>query len=444
LVEEEASCSLTAERAGYPDAAALIGPPDDIVDHYFFPPDELRMVRGEGIYLYDDDGRRYVDCVSGTFNLSLGYSHPEIVETIREQAGSLIHVTSKFQARPLNELVRRLVDVSPANLQRVHLKSASGSDANEGAIKIAQHVTGNSDVISTFRGHLGQTLAMISASGAAFRRAPFPAQMAGMIHVPDAYCMRCFYHQQPESCGMLCAQRVHDFIDFASSGRVACMILEPISGNGGNIVPPPGYFQVLKEVCEERRILLIFDEIQTGFGRTGEMFAADLFGVSPHMLTFGKGLGGSGMPIAGILAEEQLTGLEGHHINSTFGGNVLSAAVAAKTLDIISRPGFLENVRTVGEHIKGRLRDVAERVRFIGDVRGPGLMLGVEIVDPRGQPDSQLTNRIASLGMDFGLLLRTSLYGFGNVVKVRPPLVLTVEEADGMCDLLEQLFLSVA
>ncbi|HEV7806423.1 MAG TPA: aspartate aminotransferase family protein [Solirubrobacteraceae bacterium] len=418
--------------------------PDGVVGNYYFPPDELCMVRGEGIYLYAEDGTRYLDCVSGTFNLLLGYSHPEVVETIREQAGSLIHVTSRFQSEPLNHLVSRLVDISPENLTRVHLKSASGSDANEGAIKIAQHFTGATDVISLFRSHLGQTLAMIAASGAAFRRAPFPSHMPGMLHVPDPYCLRCFYREQPETCGMLCAERVHDFIDFASSGSVACMILEPISGNGGNVVPPPGYFAALKKVCDERGILLIYDEIQTGFGRTGEMFAADYFGVAPHMMTFGKGLGGSGMPIAGILTEERFAGLEGHHINSTFGGNVLSSAVAAKTLEIIGRPGFLENVRAVGAYISDRLRDIATQVGYIADVRGPGLMIGVEIVDRDGKPDPALTNHIAATGMEHHLLLRTSLYGFGNVVKVRPPLILTPAEAEHMCDRLEQLFLAVA
>jgi 4-aminobutyrate aminotransferase-like enzyme len=415
-----------------------------ILGHYYYPPDRRCMVRGEGIYLYDEDGRRYIDCVSGTFNLSLGYSHPEIIQAVREQAGSLIHVTSKFQTRPLNELVRRLAEVSPPNLTRVHLKSASGSDANEGAVKIAQHYTGKPDIVSLFRSHLGQTMAMIGASGNAFRRAPFPFQIPGTVHVPDPYCLRCFYNQKVETCGLLCVERINDFIDYASSGRVACLVIEPIAGNGGNIVPPDGYFPALKALCEERGIVLVFDEIQTGFGRTGHMFAADYFGVAPNMITFGKGLGGSGMPVAGILAEERFIGVEHYHINSTFGGNVLAAAAAAKTIEIISRPGFLENVRTVGAHIMDRLRDLATKVRFIGDVRGAGLMIGVEVVDEQGGPDSALTHHLAETAMDYGLLLRTSLYGFGNVVKVRPSLILTLEQADEICDLLERLFLSVA
>ncbi|NYI07592.1 aspartate aminotransferase family protein [Allostreptomyces psammosilenae] len=416
----------------------------DVLNHYYYPPDRLRVVRGEGIYLYDADGRRYLDCASGTFNLTLGYSHPEIVETIRAQASDLIHVTSKFQSGPVNALVSRLAEIAPAGLTRVHLKSASGSDANESAIKIAQHHTGNPDVITLFRGHLGQTMGMINASGAAFRRAPFPVQLPGVVHVPDPYCLRCFYKQERATCGLLCVERIHDFIDYASSGRVAAVVLEPISGNGGNILPPEGYLQALRELCDERGILLVFDEIQTGFGRTGHMFASDTFGVSPHMLTFGKGLGGSGMPIAGILTEERLTGLAGHHINATFGGNVLAASAAVKTIEIISRPGFLENVRTVGAHVMARLREMAAKVPFLGDVRGAGLMIGVEIVDAEGRPDPRLTNHLAELGVEHGLLLRTSLYGFGNVLKVRPALIMTLAEADEMCDLLERLFWAAA
>ena len=324
------------------------------------------------------------------------------------------------------------------------MKSASGSDANEGAIKIAQHITGKTDVISLFRSHLGQTIGMIQASGAAFRRKPFTFQLPGMLHVPDPDCRHCFYKQKRETCDLLCVERINDFIDYASSGRVACMILEPVSGNGGNLVVPDGYLQAVRKLCDERDIILIFDEIQTGFGRTGQMFAADHFGVSPHMLTFGKGLGGSGMPIAGILVEERLTGVAGHHINSTFGGNILAATAAAKTLEIIRRPGFLENVRSVGAHIMARLNALALKVPFISDIRGLGLMIGIEIVNAEGKPDAKLTNHLANVAQERGLLMRTSLYGYGNVLKIRPALVMTQSEADEMMDILEPLMLDVA
>jgi 4-aminobutyrate aminotransferase-like enzyme len=423
----------------------MLAPPvtDDVTEHYYYPPDDLKAARGEGIHLYDEDGRRYIDCSAGTFNLSLGYSHPEIVATIRERAGELVHVTSKFQTAPGNDLVRALVGIAPDGLRRVHLKSSSGSDANEAAIKMAQHHTGRTDVVSLFRGHLGQTISMIGASGAAFRRAPFSFASSGVLHVPDPYCGRCFYRQNRDTCGLLCVERINDFIDFASSGKVAAVIVEPISGNGGNIVAPDGYLARLRQLCDERGIVLIFDEIQTGFGRTGRMFAAEHFGVTPDVLTFGKGLGGSGMPIAGLLTRETMVGLAGHHINSTFGGNVLASAVAAKTIEIISRPGFLENVRSTGAYIMDRLRDLAGRVRCITDVRGVGLMIGIEIVDRDGRPSAGLTRHLAEVAQARGLLMRTSLYGFGNVLKVRPALVLQRHEAEEMCDRIEELFVTV-
>jgi 4-aminobutyrate aminotransferase-like enzyme len=238
--------------------------PDDALSHYYYPPDDLKVASAQGVWVVSEDGRRFLDCSAGTFNLSLGYEHPEIVAAVREQAGELIHVTSKFQTDPLNRLVSGLAAVAPDGLTRVHLKSASGSDANEAAIKIAQNITGNRDVISLFRGHLGQTISMIAASGAAFRRAPFSFQLPGMVHVPDPYCKRCFYQQERATCGLLCVKRVHDFIDYASSGSVACIIVEPISGNGGNIVVPDGYLQALRELCDERGIILICDWIGLG------------------------------------------------------------------------------------------------------------------------------------------------------------------------------------
>jgi 4-aminobutyrate aminotransferase-like enzyme len=415
----------------------------DIRDLSYYETLDSTLVHGEGIYVYDAEGKRYIDCGSGTFNLSLGYGHPEIVATIREQAGKLIHSTTPFQNEPVNRLTRRLAELSPKRLTKVHLKVASGSSANEGAVKIAQHMTGKRDIITMFRGHLGQTLAMIALAGNSFRRQPFPYTFPGAVHVPDPYCYRCFYRERPETCGMLCVERIHDFIEHASSGSVAAVLIEPISGSGGNIVPPRGYLPALRQFCDAHGILLIFDELQTGIGRTGHMFAADHFGVEPDILTIGKGLGGSGAQVAGILTSQELAGLPSYHHSFTFGGNALAAAAADKTLEVISRPGFLENVREVGGYLRERLRDLQRRHRGIGDVRGVGLMIGLEIVTGDGGRDVARTNAIAERAREAGLLLRTSEYGRGNVVKIRPPLILTRQEADLICDRLEQVLIAV-
>jgi 4-aminobutyrate aminotransferase len=217
------------------------------------------------------------------------------------------------------------------------------------------------------------------------------------------------------------------------------MIIEPISGNGGNIIPPHAYFTALRKLCDEYGIVLIFDEIQTGIGRTGKMFAYEHFGVNPNIITTAKGLGGIGFPVAAILAEERFAGLQTFHHSFTYGANSLAAAAACKTLDIISDPKFLENIRTNGAYILSRLQKMREKFRFIGDVRGLGLMIGVEIVDTEGNPDVELTNRFIHLAQRKHVLIRSSRYGFGNVFKIRPALTITAAECEMLCDKIEVL-----
>lgn len=413
-----------------------------VTDHLYYPVSAQKMERGEGVYLYDADGNRYLDCASATFNLSLGYSHPAVIAAMKDQLDKVVHLTSSYQSDPINGLVQRLVETSPANLTRVHPKVSGGSSANEGAIKMAQHATGKSEVITLFRSHVGQTMMMASMSGNAFRREPFPLLYPGSLQVPDPYCFRCFYGQNKETCGLMCVDRIDDFIEYASSGRVAAVLIEPISGNGGNIMPPDGYMQKLRAFCDEHDIALIFDEIQTGIGRTGHMFAAQHFGVEPDAITTAKGLGGSGAQVAAILTNDRLSGLPAHHHSFTYGSNLLAAAAANVTLDIVRQPEFLANVRSTGDYILERLRDMQLRYPAIGDVRGVGLMIGFEMCEPDGKPAVKLTNHLASAAMDHGLILRTSRYGYGNVLKIRPPLILTMAQAEEICDKLENLFMS--
>lgn len=416
---------------------------NSVIDNIYYHVEDVRMEKGEGIYIYDSEGNKYIDCASATFNLVLGYSNKEVLDAVKEQMDKLVHATSSFQTAAINNMVERLVSIAPKNLTKVHPKVCGGSVANEGAIKMAQYATGKRDVISLFRSHLGQTYMMMNLSGNAFRREPFPSACSMGLQVPDPYCYRCFYKQKPETCNMLCVERINDFIEYGSSGQMACMMVEPISGNGGNIVPPMGYLRALKKLCEEHGMALILDEIQTGFGRTGKMFAAEYYEVEPNIMTVAKGLGGTGFQVAAILAEEKYAGMEGHHHSFTYGSNVLAAAAASKTLEIITRPGFLENVQAVSQYIMERLYKMQERFKFIGDVRGVGLMIGIEIVDSEGNPEVALTNKIAKNAMDYGLILRTSRYGFGNVFKIRPPLIITMEEAEELCDRLERTLADV-
>ena len=412
----------------------------DLNGLFFSPTEDIVMSHGEGIFLFDTNGNRYIDCASATFNLNLGYTNRNVIDAAFEQSKKLIHVTSSFMTKPVADLVKKLAYVTPDGLTKVHLKVSGGSVANEGAIKMAQYHTGKIDVIAPFRSHLGQTIFTMNASGNAFRREPFWLGVPGIVHVPAPYCHRCFYNQTPDRCGLLCVERINDFIEFASSGQVAALIIEPIFGNGDNIVPPPGYLQALRRLCDERGITLIFDEIQTGIGRTGSMFAAQHFGVTPDIMTIAKGLGGTGFQVAAIVSRPEYAEMDGMHHSFTYGSNVLAAAAAVKTLEIVERPEFLENVRIVGGYIMERLHSLQERYPVISDVRGVGLMIGFELSGEDGAPDVALTNALKKAAFKRGLIMRTSRYGRGNVLKIRPPLIITPAEAEELCDRLAATF----
>lgn len=409
----------------------------DVSHLYAYPREPIRITNGEGIYAFDADGKKYIDCASGTFNLSLGYRHPEVVRAVIEAADGLIHVPTWFEVEAIDRLVEKIAAAAPPSLRRVHLKVTGGSTANEGALKLAMRRTGGQDIISTFRSHHGQTLALGAISGNAFRREPYPNIPLSKVTVPDAYCHRCFYREHPDSCGFLCVERIDDFLEFASSGSIAAFIIEPILGSGGNIVPPDGYLQRVREFCSQRNIPLIFDEVQTGVGRTGSMFAAQHFGVEPDILTTAKGLGG-GSAAAAILMKSEYVCEDASDLAFTYGANLIAATVAYATLSVIHNSDFLENVKTTGAHILERLNSAKATMPCIDDVRGVGLMIGAEIVDSRHRPSPNLANHIAVTGRAFGLMLRTSRFGRGNVIKIRPPLILTLEEADLLCDRLEQ------
>lgn len=388
-----------------------------------------RLVGGSGLRVWDADGREYLDCAAGTFNLSLGHNHPDVVAAIKQQSDELLFASSMFQTDVSNRVMELLVELSPANLTRVNLRSSGGSTATEGAVKIAQLHTGRRDVIVPFRGHVGQTIAASALNGMSRLRAPFPAIYPAAVNVPDPYCLRCFYRQESSSCGFLCIDRIDDFIRYASSGSVAAIMIEPISGAGGNIVPPPGYLKRLREFCDERDIVLVFDETQTSFGRTGFLTAAEAFGVEPHMMTVSKGLSGSGLPLAAIITEERLVGMDRSLHGFTSGGHPVAAAAAIATLTAVSRPEFLENVRTVGSALMAALRDLAGTYPEIGDVRGLGLMLGVELSEPDGSRSPRLARALHAALMDRGVITRVSEHGEGNTIELRPPLILTHEDA---------------
>ncbi|MFL6199466.1 MAG: aspartate aminotransferase family protein [Thermoanaerobaculia bacterium] len=404
-----------------------------------------RFRNGRGLRLITEDGEEYVDAVSGTFNLPLGYDHPEVVDAVVEQVKRCAHMSSSYAAPYAQEVLRALTELAPDGIDSGWMRDLTGSTANECAVKIAQKYTGNSDVISFFLSHHGQTAFTTSISGNAFRREGFPDTCnPHSMKVPAPYCYRCHYKASYPSCGFHCVEAIEDYIRYGSNGSVACLIVEPVFGNGGNIVPPPGYFKALAELCRSAGILLIADEVQTGMGRTGHVFACEALAVEANIITLAKGLGGIGIPVAAVLMESRLDVLRSFDHSFTSGANMLALAAAAATVSVIQREDFLPEVRRKGVVLGELLQGLQEKHPCIGDVRGIGMMWGLEMVGPGGEPDVETTTRVIRAAEErHHLLLRGSRYGFGNVIKVRPALVAADDELHDIVSRLSQAIADV-
>ncbi|MFF4657766.1 aspartate aminotransferase family protein [Streptomyces sp. NPDC001381] len=378
---------------------------------------------GRGVHLYVD-GRRYIDCASGTFNLSLGYALPEVTDALHAQLDRCAHLSSELTRPKSQEIFGLLRPFLPDHIESHWFRDLTGSTANECAVRIAQKATGRTDVVSLFLSHHGQSITATGMSGNAFRQRSFTLPFAGSLKIPAPDCANCFYRQTPHSCGMLCARRLEDFVEFASSGRVAALIVEPVLGNGGNITPPAGYFSVLREICDRHGILVIADEVQTGFGRTGTFFASTGFAkdLKPDIITFAKGAGGVGIPVAGVLMRKELDVLEPWEHSTTSGANPLALVALEATVKYIRDHDVLDNVALASKLLKDGLTELAADFGSVGAVKGVGLMLGFDL------PSAAAVARFIAIARENGLIVRGSRYGFGNTVKVRPALTVSEDE----------------
>ncbi len=357
-------------------------------------------------------GEKFIDCASGTFNLSLGYSNRDVIDALHAQLDRTAYLSSEFTRSKSREIFELMRDFLPAHIDSYWFRDIIGSTANECAIRIAQKATGKTDIVSLFLSHHGQSVGATGVSGNAFRQQGFSLPFAGSVKIPAPDCANCFYDQTIDRCGMLCARRLEDFIEFSSSGQVAALIIEPILGNGGGIVPDPRYFPVVRDICDRRGILIIADEVQTGFGRTGAFFASTGFAreLRPDIITFAKGAGGIGIPVAGVLMRHELDVLEPWEHSTTSGANPLALVALEETIRYIRDQGVLGNVTAMSRMLKAGLHELSADFGCVTNVRGEGLMLFIGIA------------------RDHGLILRGSRYGFGNTVKIRPALIVSEPE----------------
>lgn len=392
----------------------------------------LKRYVGKGVYLYIDK-KEYIDCASGTFNLALGYSAREITQALHRQLDLCCHLSSDYTKEKSRVIFESLKEYLPEHIEAFWFRDIIGSTANECAIRIAQKATGKREIISVFWSHHGQSITGTAISGNAFRQSNFNAPFSGALKIPASNCENCFYGQNKDNCNMLCARRLEEFIEFASGGQVAAFIIEPIIGNGGNIVPHPEYYRLIRKICDRHNILIIADEVQTGFGRTGTFFASTGIAkaLKPDIITFAKGAGGIGIPVAGVLMRKELDVLNSWEHSTTSGANPLALVALEETIKYIKKHKVLQNVKKQSVTIKNSLIQMEKEFSFMRNVKGEGLMLAFDM------PDSTAATDFIKVAKENGLIMRGSRYGFGNTVKVRPPLIISGEEVQKLLERLK-------
>ena len=399
--------------------------------HFYQEP--MQLVRGDMQYLYDSTGKEYLDCFAGVSVINCGHCNPAITDRICEQVKTLQHVCNIYLTDPFVRLAERLAEVTPGDLKKTFFCS-TGTEANEGAALLATVATNNSEFISLRNGLHGRTKLTMSMTGISMWRTD-PNPVGGINFAPNAYCYRCPLGKRFPECDYACANAIEDIIKTNTSGRVAAMIAEPIQGNAGIVTPPPGYFKRVKEILDRYGILLIIDEVQTGFCRTGKMFAIENYGISPDIMTMAKALG-NGTPISAFIATEKVANTYTKPGASTLGGNPVSSTAALATLDYLIDNKLADNALTRGAQLKAGLAELQKKYPIIGDIRGMGLMVGAELVHADNSPASTETDIILEEMKNRGFIVGKNGVA-RNVLAFQPPLVITEQNINDLLDALD-------
>ena len=394
--------------------------------------------RGFGAVVEDVDGNTFLDFTAGIAVVATGHCHPEVVAAIQRQAGQLIHMScTDFYYEGMVELAEMLESISPGSEPKRVYFGNSGTEAIEAAIKLARYHTGREKIIAFYGAFHGRTMGSLSLSASkAVQRTGFGTLLSGVFHAPYANPYRCPYGHAPRECCSDCAK----FIERELFGRivdpqeVAAIVVEPIQGESGYLPGPPEFLRDLQRICRENGILLITDEVQSGMGRTGKWWAGDHAGIEPDILCVAKGIA-SGLPLSATIARSSVMNWRPGAHASTFGANPVAVAAALVTIRLL-RDQYLENARRIGEYIFARLSKWRERFRIVGDVRGKGLMIGIEIVanQKTKEPAPKLRDAIENLAFSKWLLI---LGAGANTIRLAPPLVIDEEQADFAIGVLE-------
>lgn len=396
------------------------------------------LERAEGAIVEDVDGNRFIDFTSGVLVMNVGHCHPEHVSAIREQAGKLLNCYD-FANVPRIMLSKKLVEITPPNLDRVFILT-TGSEAVEAAIKVARRYTGRHEIISFHGAFHGRTYGSMSVGGKMGVKRGFGPMLPGVHFAPFCYCYRCVFDKVYPQCDCYCLHYLDWLVETQTTGDIAAVIVETYQGAAGSIVPPIEWLQRLERWCREKDVLLIVDEVQASFGRTGKMFCFEHYGITPNLLCLGKGIS-CGVPCSALIGEARIMDvLEPGSMSSTNAGNPLSCAAALASIEIIEREELCERAASIGGKMLERLKEMERKHDIVGEARGLGLALALEIVADKEskKPAPELTKLIIRKAFEKGLLLIAPIGLFGNVIRIAPPLIITWELAEKGLQILDE------
>lgn len=404
------------------------------VANYYKEP--IALVKGDGEKVWDDQGREYLDCFGGVLTVSIGHANPRVNQAWKDQVDKIAHTSTLYANGPQGDLAEKLAEITPGRLKKSFFTN-SGTEADDTAILAAKLATGNNEVIALRHSYAGRSATALSTIGHSTWK-PIASQVAGVVHAVAPYCYRCPFKLEYPSCGVACADDVEELIKTTTTGKVAGMIAETILGVGGFIIPPKEYFPRVAEIVRRHGGLFISDEVQAAWGRTGDKwFGIEHWGVEPDIITSAKGMG-NGVPIGWTIATPEVADAFPGLTFSTFGGNPVSSAVGLAVIKVIEEDDLRTNARVVGDYFKQRLLELQEKHAVIGDVRGMGLMLGIELVKDRKtkEPNPEAVLKVFEETKRRGVLIgKGGLYG--NVIRTGLMLNTTTESVDRLVEALD-------
>lgn len=413
-------------------------------NHLLYYTDPMPLDHGEGLYVWDVEGNKYLDFFAGILTTSVGHNNPKVTERTREQVGKLVHSSTLYPNENHVNLAKKLAGITPGDLQTSYFTN-SGTEANETAVMLARQYTGNQEIIALRHGYSGRSALAMSLTGHAGWRIG-GTQVPGIKHAMSPYCYRCPLNLTYPDCGVACAEDVENVIETSTSGRIAAFLAEPIQGVGGFITPPPEYFDIVVEIVRDHDGVFICDEVQTGFGRTGaHWFGIEHWDVEPDIVTMAKGIA-NGFPLGNTITTSEIAEsmVDAGLTISTFGGNPVSTAASLATIEVLEEEADPNRVHEIGTHLRAGLDRLWEKYPVIGDVRGKGLMHGIELVVDRDtkEPAPDAVNHLFEATRRLGLLIgKGGLYG--NVIRIAPALTATKEHVEEALAILDRAFADV-